>query len=84
MSFAPVNLTREDLRTTAWAHLIEDLQLRLLALREENDSFSDEITTAKRRGRIAELKEWIALAQQAQPRDAGPFGPASFQPYRAT
>lgn len=84
MSFKPVNLTREDMRSTAWMHFIEDLQLRLQTLREENDSFSDEQTTAKRRGRIAEAKDMLDLAKQAQRSDSSPHGLPSSQPYRAT
>ena len=80
MSITPRHLTREDLRTTAWAHFIEDLQDRLQALREENDSFSDEMTTAKRRGRIAEVKGLLDLAKQAQRSDDSPHGLSSFQP----
>lgn len=81
---ALAHLTREDLRSRTWEHLVEEMTARLEALRLENDSFSDHETTTKRRGRIAELKEWLALASQAQPRDAGPFGPASSTPHRAT
>ena len=50
------------------------MRLRLDALRLENDSASDELTTAKRRGRIAELKEWVALAEQARPSANSPQG----------
>lgn len=84
MSLNPANLTREDLRTTAWDHLIADMQARLQTLREENDSFSDDMTTAKRRGRIAEVKDWLDLAKQAQRSDGSPQGLPSSRPHWAT
>ena len=82
MTIEPRHLTREDLRSKTWERLTEDLRARLDALRIENDSFGDHDTTTKRRGRIAELKEWLALAElvQAQSSEAGPYGPASFRP----
>lgn len=61
--------TRADVHSRVWDNLLEDLQARLNHLRVENDSAGDEVTTAKRRGRIAELKEWLALAEQARSRD---------------
>jgi hypothetical protein len=64
------HLTREDLRSLTWDRLIQDMQARRDALRVENDSFSDHDTTTKRRGRIAELKEWLDLAEQAQRSEA--------------
>lgn len=66
MSLTPTHLTREDLASRTWEHLTQEMQERLAALRIENDSSSDHDTTAKRRGRIAELKEWLDLAPQAQ------------------
>lgn len=82
MTLEVKHLTREDLRSRTWEHLIAEMADRLAALRIENDSFSDHDTTTKRRGRIAELKEWLALAEQAQRSDdSGPYGPlASFRP----
>lgn len=74
------HLTREDLRSKTWERLVQDMDARLAALRVENDSSSDHDTTTKRRGRIAELKEWLALALQAQSSEAGPQGPASVRP----
>lgn len=82
MTIEPVHLTREDLRSKTWERFTEDLRARIDALRAENDSFSDHDTTTKRRGRLAELKEWLALAQQALPREDGPHGgPSSFRPH---
>lgn len=66
MSFIPEHLTVVDARSPAMENLLKDLEARLAALREENDSSSDVETTAKRRGRIAECKEWLALIRQTQ------------------
>ena len=59
-----------DFETQTWQRLRALLTARLQQLREENDSGDAEIT-AKRRGRIAELKELLALettqARRQQP-----------------
>lgn len=61
-----------DFDTQTWQRLRALLTARLQQLREENDSGDAEIT-AKRRGRIAELKELLALekpqARRQQPTD---------------
>lgn len=80
MTIEPRHLTREDLRSPTWERLTEDLRARLNALRIENDSASDHDTTTKRRGRIAELKGLLDLAEQAQRSDASPQGLAAFRP----
>ena len=69
---ATTHLTPADFRSRAFENLIEELKHRIATLREENDSFSDHDTTTKRRGRIAELKEWLDLARQAQLADRSP------------
>jgi hypothetical protein len=56
-------LTRSDFDTRTWARLRLLLAARLQLLREENDSGDDE-TTARRRGRIAEIKELLALEDE--------------------
>ena len=66
----PAHLTREDLRSLTWERLVEDIKARVTELRVENDSSSDHDTTTKRRGRIAELKGLLALANQARHSDA--------------
>jgi hypothetical protein len=76
----PLHLTREDLRSKTWERMADEMRSRIDALRAENDSFSDHDTTTKRRGRIAELKEWLDLAQQAQRSDSSPQGLPSFRP----
>jgi hypothetical protein len=77
----PAHLTREDLRSRTWENLVADMKARVQALRVENDSSSDHDTTTKRRGRIAELKEWLDLAQQAQRSDASSTDLAAFPSY---
>lgn len=71
--------TRSDVHSRVWDNLLEDLTARLNELRVENDSFGDAETTAKRRGRIAELKEWLALAEQARSSDDTRQRVSSFQ-----
>lgn len=58
-------LDREDFKTRTWAHLSALLELRLAALREENDHRLDDVKTATIRGRIAEVKTLLALSQLA-------------------
>lgn len=80
MSLTPAHITRDDLTSRTWERLTQEMQARLNALRIENDSFSDPETTTKRRGRIAELKEWLDLAPQAQRSADSPQGLSEFQP----
>lgn len=58
-------LEREDFKTRTWAHFAALLELRLAALREENDNRLDDVKTATIRGRIAEIKALLALPQLA-------------------
>lgn len=58
-------LLRSDFQSRTWDHFKEHLEARLQRLREENDS-GDADATAKRRGRIAEVKELLALGDEAQ------------------
>lgn len=80
MSLEITHLTREDLGTPTWERLTLDLRMRLDALRIENDSASDHDTTTKRRGRIAELKGLLDLAEQAQRSADSPKGLTAFLP----
>lgn len=80
MSLEISHLTREDLLSRTWEHLTLDLRARLDVLRIENDSFSDHDTTTKRRGRIAELKGLLDLAEQAQRSADSPKGLTAFLP----
>lgn len=60
-----------DFDTQTWQRVRAHLTARLQQLREENDSGDAEIT-AKRRGRIAEIKELLALDKTAQARRQQP------------
>ena len=62
MSVEP--LTPADFRTRTWDNFAAFLRGRLARLREENDS-GDMDSTARRRGRIAEIKELLSLGDQA-------------------
>lgn len=62
-------ITRNDTLSPAWMRLEKAFRARLQRLREENDS-GDEEVTAKRRGRIAEIKDLLAFTDEvrSQPR----------------
>ena len=56
-------LTERDLSSELWLKLEKHYKARLEQRRRENDSDSMDATkTAKQRGRIAEIKEFLALA----------------------
>lgn len=55
-------LTHGEKHSPLWRRLLEQLQRDLAQLRERNDSvLLDPVATAELRGRIAQLKELIAL-----------------------
>lgn len=54
-----------DLLSPTWRAIRERAELRLDELRRKNDAELDEMQTAKLRGRIAELKELLALDRPA-------------------
>ena len=63
-------LKREDFSTPTWRRLTQHLEARLQALRERNDSTSnDQNKTAAIRGQIAAVKEILALQVSASPVD---------------
>ena len=64
-------LLREDFNTRTWERFEALLRRRLQKHREQNDGLLDEITTAKTRGRIAEIKELLALADERAPATSG-------------
>ncbi|OGT57521.1 MAG: hypothetical protein A3E01_08255 [Gammaproteobacteria bacterium RIFCSPHIGHO2_12_FULL_63_22] len=66
---APV-LNDQDLQTAVWKKITAHLEQRIQALRERNDKELDDTKTAKLRGRIAEVKELMALDQPAPSVDA--------------
>lgn len=73
----PINA---DFRTDTWKRIQALLRMRLEKARTENDARLDAEKTATLRGRIAELKELLALAEKQAPgeadhgNDAGAFG----------
>lgn len=65
MERLPNPLTVQDVHSSTWVALRDYMRDRITQLREENDSGDSEIT-AKRRGRIAELKDMLTLGEEAQ------------------
>ena len=59
-----VILTEMEKASPVWAKVHQFLEQRLDTLRMENDTDSDERTTARRRGAIAEVKTLIALGKE--------------------
>lgn len=56
-------LIQDDFHTPTWKRFTQTLQAELVRLRESNDaSTKDQIETAVIRGRIAAIKEALALA----------------------
>lgn len=60
-------LTDAEKHSAAWARISERLQKRLAEFREDNDGNLDDKTTAKLRGRIAELKYLLGTAESDEP-----------------
>ena len=59
--------TRDDLTGDAWARLRGALADRIEHFRSMNEQDLDEVKTARVRGRIAELKELLALGSVPAP-----------------
>lgn len=75
-----MQLTPSDLRSETWKHVREGISARIAELREKNDSLGDDqITTSATRGRIAELKRMLSLAEEASGNSSAlpGFDPAS-------
>ncbi len=62
-------LTADDMRTPTWQRARQQLEARLASKRVELEKDADPVTTAKLRGRIAEIKELLALQAPAQASD---------------
>lgn len=62
-------LNADDLRTPTWRRARQQLETRLAATRAQLEKDTDPTTTAKLRGRIAEIKELLALQAPAQASD---------------
>ena len=76
-------LTHSDFQTRTWEHFEAELQRRLAAHREANDNRLDPEKTATLRGRIAEIKELLALAPKEPAPAASGGGSASFDAFPA-
>lgn len=62
-----MHLTRGDLTTEVWKRFRQDLEERLEALRASNDPMHlTEAQTIAIRGKIAMVKEWLALSADDQ------------------
>lgn len=73
-------LLRDDFQSRTWERMEAHLRERLAELREENDTRLDDVKTATLRGRIAEIKELLALAAKPAPATRGE-GSASFDAF---
>ena len=66
-------MTPQDFQTGTWKRLTKHLEQRLQALRESNDSTMSESSTAAIRGKIAMVKELLALSvEDSANEDVGP------------
>lgn len=70
-------MTAADYQSRTWERFEHVLRQRLAAQREINDARMDLEKTSHVRGRIAELKELLALAQPAQAPANGERGSTS-------
>jgi len=66
----PLKLTEVEIHSALWLRISEHLREKLNALRIENDGNRDEISTARLRGRIAQIKEFLALGETEPVNDA--------------
>lgn len=80
MNAAP--LTVDDIRSPTWLRFVQVLENRRAELHKQLEKDSDERTTAKLRGRLAEIKELLALQAPAPASDpaAAALGFAAFGP----
>lgn len=62
-------LNVDDLRTPTWHRARQQFEARLAGARAQLEKDTDPVTTAKLRGRIAEIKELLALQAPAQESD---------------
>lgn len=69
----PFFLTADERMTPVWRKLVKHMEAKLDELRQSNDGDYGEVTTAKLRGRIAMLKELIALDNELDPNLPVPF-----------
>ncbi len=56
--------TKVEMLTALWGNITSHMETRLSDLRERNDQSLDERKTAELRGRIAEIKDFLALGAE--------------------
>ena len=64
-----MKLTDEERRSALWRKLSAHAESRLQSLRIQNDGDKDAAETAKLRGRIAEVKVFLALGEEPAPEE---------------
>lgn len=65
-------MTPQDFRTDTWRRFTKHLAARLEELREANDTPASELATAAMRGKIAMVKELLALSPDSASEDVDP------------
>lgn len=65
-----MTLTQGDVHSALWMKLSEHYESRLQELRAMNDADRNDVDTARLRGRIAEIRDFLALAN-SQPQTTG-------------
>jgi len=68
----PFVLTHDERLSPLWRKLVKHMDGKLADLRASNDGDHDALATAKLRGRIAVLKELLALDAEPDPNQPGP------------
>jgi hypothetical protein len=68
----PFALTHDERLSPLWRKLVKHMDGKLADLRASNDGEHDALATAKLRGRIAALKELLALDAEPDPNQPGP------------
>ena len=68
----PFALTHDERMTPLWSKLVKHMEAKLDELRAMNDGEYGEVMTAKLRGRIAMLKDLLALDTAPDPNQPGP------------
>jgi hypothetical protein len=63
---AKLKLVPHERQHPIWMKIEEELNRRIDVLRRMNDGAFDEIQTARLRGRIAELKDLLAMGKDAE------------------
>lgn len=62
-----MNLLSHEVQSPLWAKLKEHCEDELAKLRERNDGNLGDLDTARLRGRIAQIKEFLLLETPAEP-----------------